>query len=164
MGYVTSGTNETVERSGAEFRAIREKLGWSQRELATELGEEHSTIKKWENPGTVSMGWKVRPYVWEWLDKRVEEFENEVNERIDQAHEYFEYTGANSVTILYRRIGMYHFMKVKTRGHKHACPVGVANAVARTVGDYLMSEGYEVRYEWPEDETDTRFFAHDGKF
>lgn len=160
--YADSISN--IERSGAEFRAIREKLGWSQRELANELGEDHSTVKKWENPSTVPLGWKIKPYVWDWIDKRVVEFEDEVNRRIDQAHEYFEYTGADHITILYRRTGMFHSMKVRTRGHKHACPVGVANSVARTVGDYLMSEGYVVRFDWPEDERDTRFFAHDGKF
>lgn len=156
--------SEKGERSGAEFRAMREKLGWSQLEIANELGEDHSTIKKWENPNSVSHGWYVRPYVWEWIDKRIVEFEAEVDKRIEQAHEYFKYTDAKSITILYRRIGMYHYMKVNTRGHKHACPVGVANAVARTVGDFLESEGYEVRYDWPEDDRDTRFFAHDGKF
>ena len=161
---MSNGSISPYERTGAEFRAIREKLGWSQREIAGELGEDHTTVKKWENPSTVAYGWKIRPYVWEWLDKRVVEFENEVDEKIDQALEYFKYSGADSITILYRRIGMYHSMKVKTRGHKHACPVGVANAVARTVGDYLVSEGYNVRYDWPEDDRDTRFFAHDGKF
>lgn len=157
-------TTTTTERTGAEFKAIRERLGWSQREIASELGEDHDTVKKWENPGSVSHGWKVREHVWDWLDKRVEEFEDEVDRRVVDAHDYIEHTGAQTVTILYRRVGMYHSMKLDSRGRRHACPVGVANAVAREVGDYLVSEGYEVRYDWPEDDRDTRFFAHDGKY
>lgn len=46
--------------SGAEIRAFRDRVGWTQQELALALGCDHSTIWRWEsgdrNPqGTVAL-------------------------------------------------------------------------------------------------------------
>lgn len=138
-------------RSGAHFRAMRDKIGWTIRELASELGEDERTVKHWENP---SSGWLVTTRAWEWMDKATRGFDNNVDRRVAQAHAHLDETGADGVTILYRRNGM-------RRGAHY--PAGSANAVARAVGEWLASEGYDVRYEWPLDERDERFFEFEER-
>ena len=154
MSFISDAEYEAMEReprTGAEFRAMRDKLGWSIRELAAELHEPESSIKNWENPASK---WSVRPFAWEWMDKAVRGFDSNVDRRVRQAHEHIDATGETTLTILYRRNGM--------RRNAHY-PAGSANALARAGGDWLASEGYTIRYDWPRDETDTRFFGFEGR-
>ena len=154
MAYISDeeyAAMDREERTGAEFRAMRDKLGWTIRELATELGEEERVVSNWENPRS---NWDVRPRAWQWMDRATHAFDATVRKRIDQAHGYLDATRVDTVSIIYRRNGM------KRGGHY---PAGSANAMARAVGDWLESEGYKVRYVWPRDAEDERFFDFEGK-
>lgn len=154
MAYISDEEYAAMDRevrTSADFRAMRDKIGWTIRELAKELGEEERVISNWENPRS---NWDVRPHAWAWMDKAVHGFDALVNHHIDEAHEYLDSTKSTEVSILYRRNGM------KRNGHY---PAGSANAMARAVGEWLVSEGYVVHYVWPQNDSDARFFDFEGK-
>lgn len=134
-------------RTGADFRAMRERIGWSQNEVGTALNVNPNTVKKWENP---LAGWEVRPYGWSWIDRMYEAYWREVDQMIDYAVKEVESQGipkGGEVRISYYRNGPASSGVARTR---HGEPAGAADAVSRAVGEYFESEGYRVRYVWAE--------------
>lgn len=136
------------DRTSADFRAMRERIGWAQREVDAALGMHEGTTKKWESPHT---GWDVRPYGWAWIDKMLEAHYREVDTLIAYALSAIEKRGiskGDTVRISYYRNGSPKFGVARTR---HGEPAGAADAVSRAVGEYLEDEGYKVRYVWAEE-------------
>lgn len=150
-GQLTKMTDEeraealAEERTGAEFRAMRETIGWTQREVGVALGYgDEQPVKRWENP---KAGWIIRPFAWAWMDRQVAQHAADVDALIDRAHEWIDRQPgrvAGPVLLAYWRNG------IPTDGR----PAGALNAIAREVGQFLESEGYGVRYVWANDEPD----------
>lgn len=135
-------------RTSADFRAMRERIGWSQNEVGRSMGIDPELVKKWENP---NCWYEVLPKGWDWIDRKYAEFWNEVDELIDKALEEIEERGIEEgadVSLSYYRNGAPRYGGARTRHHE---PAGAANAVSRAVGDYLGDEGYKVHYVWAED-------------
>ena len=135
-------------RTGADFRAIRESIGWTQAEVAKALNVDKSVIQKWETP---QAGWDVRPYGWAWADRMRKAFLAEVDELIDVALDEIERQGieeGGTVKISYYRNGRVREGVARTRNGE---PAGAADTVSRAVGEYLEDEGYKVRYVWAEE-------------
>lgn len=139
---------EADGRTGADFRAMRERIGWSQNEAEAAMGVKDGTIKRWENPNS---GWEVRPYGWAWIDRMHDAFWREVDALTDLAAARIAERGiakGDVVRISYYRNGKPDTGRAKTR---HGEPAGAADAVSRMVGEYFEGEGYKVRYVWAEE-------------
>ena len=128
------------ERTGAEFRAMRDTIGWTQREAGDAMGFPESTVKKWENP---KAGWDVLPVAWDWMDKRMADHVAEVDRLIEKAHKVAD-SGKRPINFAYFRNGM------RTGG----APAGAMNARAREAASFIESEGYPVRFVWAYGEED----------
>ena len=134
-------------RTCADFKSMRDRIGWSQNEAATAMGIDPNTVKKWENP---LAGWDVRPYGWAWIDRMYDAYISEVDSLIDYAISEVDRLGigdGGTVAISYYRNGQAKGTGIGTR---HGEPAGAANAVSRAVGEYFENTGYTVRYVWAE--------------
>lgn len=143
-----AGYEQADGRTGADFRAMRERIGWAQQEAGVAMGVDKSVVQKWETP---QAGWDVRPYGWAWIDRMHHAFWNEVDDLIDAAVAEIEKRGIEEggvVKLSYYRNGGKLKGAARTR---HGEPAGAADAVSRAVGDYLEEQGYTVRYVWAED-------------
>lgn len=142
------------DRTGADFRAMRERIGWSQNDVERALGCTPTTVKKWESPIT---GWSVLPYGWAWIDKMYAQYFEEVDALTDLAISRIKSHGIKKGETVrlsyYRNIDKQSYDKRKRNAGRtrHQEPPSAANAVSRAVGDYLEDEGYKVRYVWAED-------------
>ena len=131
-------------RTGVDFRAMRERIGWSQSEVEYALNVTRTTVKKWESPHT---GWHVMPFGWQWIDEMYDAYFAEVDRMIELAEKRIAKAGiakGGVVTLSYYRNGT----KDDHMPRRHGEPAGAANAVSRAVGDYLEEQGYVVRYVW----------------
>ena len=146
---IMAGFEQADGRTGADFRAMRERIGWSQNEVGTAIGVDPNTVKKWENP---LAGWDVRPYGWAWIDRMHDAYYREVDALIDAAIAEVEARGiepGGTVAISYYRNGS--TAKYGVARTRHGEPAGAADAVSRAVGEYFENEGYRVRYVWAEE-------------
>ena len=140
------GTLEApLNRTKADFRALRERVGLSQLALADELGVAGRTVRRWESPD-----WPDPPAdAWELLDEALARQDAVVEAAVDAAVDAASRTGAGSgmgVELSYFRDQAHMIEAGRDDGY-----FGMANATARRVAEELRRLGFEPRFSYPEE-------------
>lgn len=126
----------------ARFRAIRESIGLSLRDVAQLCGVQERTARRWEAPG-----YNDPPEdAWDALAMMERRYQDGVSGAIDAVKQ----SGAKIVSISYYRSQEEYDAFGRDEG-----PVGFANAISREVMLWLEGRGYDVRMCFPEDADDT---------
>lgn len=125
----------------ADFRAMRERLGLTQQDVADAVGVRVLAVKRWERPGLP----EPPEDAWEHLEVMDDLMEAMVEFSVGKARELTEAVGSAPVVLTYYR----------DQAQFDACgrddgPYGFANAVAREVGAILADEGTEVEFAYPD--------------
>ena len=128
--------------SKATFRAMRERLGLTQQDVADAVGVRVLAVKRWERPGFS----EPPEDAWEHLEVMVSLMEDMVEFSVGKARELTESTGAVSVVLTYFRDQEQYDASGRDDG-----PYGFANAISREVGAVLTDEGIEVEFAYPDD-------------
>ena len=128
--------------SKATFRAMRERLGLTQQDVANAVGVRVLAVKRWERPGFP----EPPEDAWEHLEVLDSLMEDMVEFSVGKAHELTEAVGSAPVVLTYFR----------DQAQFDACgrddgPYGFANAISREVGAVLTGEGFEVEFAYPDD-------------
>lgn len=138
--------------SKARFRAIRDRVGLSQKALANLLGNTVDVVKKWENPR-----YPPPPQdACELLFDMLEQHEDAVDTALDIIERQIEAHDGNmpkEVSLLYYRSQAHYDLY-----GRDAADYSVVNARAREVGALLQAEGFDVAYVYPDD-NETMFQA-----
>ncbi len=135
-------------RNKAEFRALRETVGMSQQLLADMLDVEVRSVKRWEHPN----GSEPPKDAWDVLDKARERQVWVVDAAVDKAHEIESDAGRspNAVRITYWPNAAAYEDSHPDEGYSWM----MANANARMVALELGRLKFDVRFEYPEGQTD----------
>ena len=129
--------------SKANFRVMREVCGLSQQDVADALGVRVLTVKRWERPG-----WPDPPAdAWEYVGVSLDAHDAAVTSMAAVALARRDTDGVEEVAITYYRDQAQYDAFGRDPG-----PVGVVNARARSVGELLSREGFEVSYAYPDEE------------
>lgn len=132
-------------RTKADFRALREELGFSQTDFARMLDVKTLTVKRWEKEGPD--GFMIPDEAWDVIDERAELHHQMVDHMVERYVSAFEACGdyPKVVTITYYRSQEDYDALGRDRG-----PFGFANAVALDTARELRRLGFEVRFEYPD--------------
>lgn len=122
----------------ADFKALRERLGYTQLNAAQALGVDVRTIKRWERPQQP----EPPADAWAWLDAEADRFEQMLDFSVRKAVG----SGAGRVVLTY-----YRTQEQFDQCGRDSGAYGFANALARAVGYELECEGLEVEYRYPDD-------------
>lgn len=126
----------------ADFRALRERLGLTQKNLADAVGVELRTVKRWEHPG-----WGDIPEdVWAYIERMEDSYYQSVEIAIEKAVSLSDSTGVDSVTLTYYRDQEQYDACGRDDG-----PVGYVNAMSRDVAAELERCGITVSFRYPDD-------------
>ena len=126
----------------ADFRALRERLGLTQQDVAKACGVVDRTVKRWEKPG-----WPEPPEdAWGYLYDMHERLLEMTAFSVGKARELREGAGAGAVRLTYFRDQSQHDAHGRGEG-----PVGFANAVSRSTAKALLDEGFDVEFAYPDD-------------
>lgn len=128
--------------SKATFRAMRERLGLTQQDVADIAGVRVLAVKRWEKPGEA----EPPEDVWAALEEMRGRMLHMAGFSVDKAVELRDETGAGSVALTYYRSQDQHDAVGREPG-----PYGYTNAVARLTADYLEAEGFEVEFRYPDE-------------
>lgn len=122
----------------ANFKATRERIGYTQQWVARTLGVGIKTVKRWEQPN------QPEPPVdaWDWLLGEAERFDDMLEFSVRKAVD----SGAGNVVLTYYRTQEQYDQCGRDEGS-----YGFANALARAVGYECEYEGLEVEYRYPDD-------------
>lgn len=119
----------------AAFKAYRETVGASQQDVADALGVDKRSVKRWE-AGINQIPEMADELILSWLDN----FHAGVSAALDAAD------GIGRVQLTYYRTQEQYDQYGRDSGQ-----VGRANAIAREVGDILISDGVSVDWAYPDD-------------
>lgn len=121
----------------ADFKATRERIGYTQQQAAHALGVGIKTVKRWEQPN------QPKPPVdaWEWLLGEADRFDDMLELAVRKAVD----GNANNVVLTYFRTQEQYDQCGRDEGS-----YGFANALARAVGYECECEGLEVEYRYPD--------------
>ena len=125
--------------SKADFKARRESLGLTQRDVAEASGVNVSTVKRWEKPDYFD----PPEDVWEWIEF-IERAQKEV---VDAGVSAALAQGAESAQMTY-----YRNQEQYDELGRDAGPYGVANCNARLIATRLKSLKIDVDFCYPDDE------------
>lgn len=135
-----------MQRTKANFRALREKMDISQDTLAMHVHVSPKTMKNWENPNH-----PMNPPedVWQWLIDKHFIFTNTINNALDKVEEIKKQVGnyPKYVTLTYYR-SQYEYNK---HAREHAGSFAFVNAMTRATGLELERLGIEILYTYPND-------------
>lgn len=131
-----------TERSKAEFRAVRERVGLTQRVLADRLGNTVDMVKKWENPKYVT----PPEDAWDLLDTTLEEHRRIVNEAVRHMRALTPARGTSPerVELTYYRSQTQYDELGRDDGDYN-----VVNARTREIAAILERDGFSVVYRSP---------------
>ena len=128
--------------SKAQFRAIRERLGIRQCDLADALSVRLDTVKKWEKPN-----FSPPPeYAWQFINDMKERHDFVVNSAVDAAIEMRDQTGSNKIVLTYYRD--------QAQFDKHGRDEGsffIANANTNHAAILLEENEFEVEFRYPDE-------------
>lgn len=145
-GIETIGTQEwgiEMERTKAEFRAVREMVGMSQQELADALEVKKLSVKRWERPDID--GYEPPQDAWEVLDDARAMQRQVVDYAVGKAGSISTDMGGEPQAV---QLPYWRTQDAYDAAHPDdAGPVGCANANVRLVADRLESFGFEVRFK-----------------
>lgn len=125
-------------RTKADFKSLRESIGYTQLNVAQALIVDVRTVKRWEKPQQP----EPPADAWEWLEAERDRFEKMLAFMVEKAVE----SGARRAVLTY-----YRTQEQYDYAGRDAGAVGFANALARAVGREVGREGVEVEYRYPDD-------------
>ena len=125
-----------MDRTKANFTAIREFIGLSKSELGEAVGVSSQAIKRWQR-----LDWPDPPEdVWEYLESMVEIFVSMKNQIVLSCQD------KRCARLLYfRTVDEFEHLAVSRY------PVGFVNAVARDAWRALAGFGVSVEFDYPEE-------------
>ena len=132
-------------RTKAGFRALRDRVGFSQQNMADALGVRVRTVKRWEDPSHPSM---PPDAAWDLLGSLCDAQRQAVETCYEQAARAVEDHGRmpDSVVMTYFRDQEMYDAYGRDDG-----PYGVANANARAAAAQLERLGLEVEFRYPQE-------------
>lgn len=133
-------------RSRAEFRALRESVGYSQADVARALGVTVRSVRRWEIP---TPGYRGAPAdAWALLDDAMERQAATVAGSLDAVDGLREQVPDAPVQLTYYRSQA----QFDEYGREPGTPYGAANANTRLVADQLRCQGVDVSFAYPDDD------------
>lgn len=135
-----------MERTKANFRALRETVGMSQAHLAKECGIDSRSVRRWEDPKERSCS--PRGFAWDLLEEaraaQLSAYDAAVTAVEDEADEAG--CAPRAVTLTY-----WPNVAAYAHAHPEEDPANwqMANANARLVAHALAEMGYEVEFAFP---------------
>ena len=135
-----------MSRTKAEFRALRETVGFSQHALAAELGVRPLSVKRWERPDID--GYNPPADAWNLLDSYLATDDHMVAEAFAEVRRKVKAIGRkpDCIPITYYRDQAQFDALGRDQGY-----YGVANANARAIAGKLRRAGYTVEFRYPGD-------------
>ncbi len=136
-----------MQRTKANFRALRETVGMSQAHLAKELGIDSRSVRRWEDPKEKSCN--PREFAWDILEEarraQLAAYDAAVTAVEDTADEAG--AASKSVTLSYWPNAASY-----ARAHPEEDPAcwQMANANARLAAHALAEMGYDVEFAFPD--------------
>lgn len=133
-----------MERTKADFAALRETVGLTQANLADDLGVNPRSVRRWEQPG--QEGYEPPAEAWEVLDR----YADLQRRMVDHARETVMRAGdgagrqPDEVVLTY-----YRFQEQYDDLGRDAGWYGVANANARAVAAELAHYGVRACFRYP---------------
>lgn len=138
-------TEEVSERrSKADFKALRERVGLSQQDVATALGVNIKTAKNWENPKQDR--YRIPADAWSYLDHALDLQKQQVSYACAVVAKQVEAFGAEPVTV---PITYYRDQAMYDEFGRDSGPFGQANANARAMAYELERRGIKVEFRYP---------------
>lgn len=134
-----------MAKSKADFKALRERVGLSQADIATALGVNIKTVKRWEQP---QFPYGAPQDAWDYLDSVLATQKQQVQYSLDVIAEQIEEFGKEpkTVTITYYRDQAMYDEYGRDDG-----PYGWTNAVARATAVELDRRGIDYEFCYPVD-------------
>ena len=127
-----------MKHTKANFKALRERVGLSQQDIADMLGVTRTSVKRWERPGFND----PPDDAWELLTAKGET----QRAMVDEISERCVSEGVSSLQLTYWR-NQEQFDALGRDEGLHT----VANANARAIAQELESIGVEVEFSYPDD-------------
>lgn len=133
-----------MERTKAEFRALRETVGFSQHTLAAELGVSPLSVKRWERPDID--GYNPPADAWDMLDSYIAAHDQMVTEVFAEVRRQVKAIGRkpDCIPITYYRDQAQFDALGRDEGY-----YGIANANARALAGELRRAGFNVEFRYP---------------
>ena len=130
--------------NAAEFRALRERVGASQQNVADAYGVRVRSVKRWEDPDAV--GYRPPDEAAEWLAGLLEVQRQQVAFSLSKCEETEAVTGhkPDAVRLTYWRSAE----EFEAAHPGEGWGWQVANATARAVAQELERHGYAVEFGW----------------
>lgn len=131
-----------MRKTKAAFKAMREKCGLAQRDIADEFDVTVDSVKKWENPRYQN---DPPDEVWDWLLDAVGAMELDARELAERV---IETAGGGGSVVL-------DYMRTQEQLDAIQLPdadesVGYYNARMRLVADIVQEAGVEVTFAYPD--------------
>jgi hypothetical protein len=130
-----------MEYTKANFRAIREIVGMTQKELADTVGVDVHTVKVWEAKNTK---WQPSPSAWEVLTSAKNQQDEVVCFSCDKARRVAQEAGEKPRVVIFK---YWHDQKQYDEYHNSGS-FGMANANTRLAAAILKNDGFEVSFEY----------------
>lgn len=131
-----------MNEQAADFRALREQVGFSQQDVADLMGVNVSSAKRWERP---DYPFSIPDAAWELLESAYELQRQEVEYAVDQIVHAASVTRQGSrlpvVLSYWRTQADYDEAHPNQPG-----PYGQANAISRAVAEKARALGFEVDF------------------
>jgi transcriptional regulator with XRE-family HTH domain len=139
--------------SKAQFKALRERVGMSQQDVADALGVSCRTVKRWEHEADRR---EPPADAVELLTKQLDVQRQMVEYMVGTCEHVAEEAGRmpSLVPITY-----YRDQAMYDKFGRDTGPFGVANANARAVAQALEALGYEVEFRYPCEDVDSSISA-----
>lgn len=135
----------TMRRTKAHFKALRERVGLSQSDIAIALGVNIKTVKRWEQP---QFPYSAPSDAWNYLDSVLAIQEQQVQYSLDAIAEQVEEFGREPKTVT---ITYYRDQAMYDEYGRDSGPYGWANAIARATAVELDRRGINYDFRYPTD-------------
>lgn len=134
-----------MRKTKASFKAVRERCGLSQADVADELGVSVSAVKKWENP---SYQHEPPDDVFAWLVEMKDLLQSDAAILAGKAESMLRESGCGGPVAIryYRTQEQLDAVQLPDRD----MAVGYANAISREAARLLAEEGIDVEFHYPE--------------
>lgn len=135
---------EMTHDQAADFRALREQVGYSQQDVADALGIKVLSVKRWEKP---DYPFEIPRTAWDLLDSAYELQVTVVEAAVDEACGAGESTGLHIETPV--RLTYWRTQGDYDARHPHdPGSYTQANATARAVAEKLRALGFRVYFQY----------------